>query len=103
MTQNDEPNLIQLYLRHCAIGFVLAAVFVAMLLFYDIARLGTLVAGSDIGILAVLILWILHGTIFGAVQFAVSVMLNAQDDNDDDDHHGGRMIPIRVTAGSRRR
>ena len=103
MTQNNEPNPMQIYLRHCAVGFLAAAVFVAMLLFYDIARLGTLVAGSDIGWLAVFLLWFFHGTIFGGVQFAVSIMLDAQDDKDDDDHHGGRMIPIRVPAQSRRR
>lgn len=103
MTHDDEPNLMQLYLRHCAVGFLAAAVFVAMLLFYDIARLGTLVAGSDIGWLAVFLLWFFHGTVFGGVQFALSIMLDAQDDDDDDDHHGGRLIPIRVTAGSRKR
>ncbi|MBQ2260083.1 MAG: hypothetical protein II336_01795 [Loktanella sp.] len=102
MTQDDEPNLMQLYLRHCAVGFVAAAVFVTMLLFYDIGGLGRLVAGSDIGWLAVFLLWFFHGTVFGGVQFAVSVMLDAQDD-DDDDHHGGRMIPIRVTVRSRQR
>ncbi|WP_322895137.1 MULTISPECIES: hypothetical protein [unclassified Yoonia] len=102
MTQNNEPNLMQLYLRHCAVGFLAAAVFVAMLLFYDIAQLGSLVMNSDIGWLAVLLLWFFHGTIFGAVQFAVSIMLDAQDD-DNDDYRGGRMIPIRVPAQSRRR
>ena len=102
MTQNDEPNLMQLYLRHCAVGFLAAAVFVAMLLFYDIAGLGRLVMNSDIGWLAVFLLWFFHGTIFGAVQFAVSVMLDAEDD-DDNDHHGGRMIPIRVPVQSRRK
>jgi hypothetical protein len=103
MTQHNEPNLMRLYLRHCAVGFVVSAVFVAMLLWYDVARIASLVANSDVGWLAVLLLWLFHGTIFGAVQFAVSIMLNAQDDNDDDDQSGGRMIPIRVTAGSGRR
>lgn len=103
MTQNNEPNLMQLYLRHCAVGFLAAAVFVAMLLFYDIARLGTLVAASDVGWLAVFLLWFFHGTIFGGVQFAVSIMLEAEDEDDDDDQHGGRLIPIRVPAQSRKR
>ena len=103
MTHDDEPDLMRLYLRHCAVGFGVAAAFVAMLLWYDVARIGSLVANSDIGWLAVLLLWLLHGTIFGAVQFAVSIMLNAENDDDDDDHHGGRMIPIRVHAETRRR
>ena len=101
MTHYHEPDLMRLYLRHCAVGFVIAAGFVAMLLWYDVARLGSLVANSDIGWLAVLLLWLFHGTVFGAVQFAVSIMLDAQDD-DDDDHSGGQLIPIRVTAEARR-
>jgi hypothetical protein len=101
MTHGNEPDLMRLYLRHCAVGFALAAVFVAMLLAYDVARIGSLVRHSDIGWLAVLLLWLLHGTVFGAVQFAVSIMLNADKDDDDDDHRG-RMIPIPVRAQNRR-
>lgn len=101
MTHDNEPNLMRLYLRHCAVGFVIAAGFVALLLWHDVARLGSLVANSDIGWLAVFLLWFFHGTVFGSVQFAISIMLDAQDD-DDDDQSGGQLIPIRVTAGSRR-
>ena len=101
MTHDDEPDLMRLYLRHCAVGFVIAAGFVALLLWHDVARLGTLVANSDIGWLAVFLLWLFHGTVFGSVQFAISIMLDAQDD-DDDDQSGGQLIPIRVTAQTRR-
>ena len=99
MRPNNEPNLMQLYLRHCIIGFCLSAVFVTLLLWRDVAGLGSLIAGSDIGWLAVFLLWFFHGTIFGGVQFAIMIMLSADDDDDDDDQRG-RMIPIRITASA---
>jgi hypothetical protein len=100
MKPNNEPDLMALYLRHCAMGFVLSAVFVAMLLWRDVAGLGTLIAGSDVGVLAVFLLWFFHGTVFGGVQFALMIMLQSDDHNDDDDHHRGRMIPVRVTQSA---
>ncbi len=99
MKPAHEPDLMRLYLRHCAIGFALSAVFVAMILWFDVARIGSLVAGSDVGWLAVFLLWFFHGTVFGSVQFAVTIMLNAGDD--DDEPRGGRMIPVRVAAPAR--
>ncbi len=101
MKPSNEPDLMRLYLKHCAIGFALSSVFVALILWRDVAGLGTLIAGSDVGVLAVFLLWFFHGTIFGGVQFAIMLMLQANDDNDDDDHRG-TLIPIRVTAGGPR-
>jgi len=100
MRPENEPNLMRLYLRHCAIGFGLSAVFVALILWYDVAGLGGLIAGSDIGYLAVFLLWFFNGTVFGSVQFAIVVMSQADDDDDDD--HRGPLIPIRVEAGASR-
>ncbi|EBA12918.1 hypothetical protein [Roseobacter sp. CCS2] len=105
MRPENEPDLMRLYLRHCAVGFVLSAVFVALILWQNVAGLGSLIAGSDIGWLAILLLWFFNGTIFGSVQFAIVIMSQAEDDDDDDDDFRGPLIPIRVSAqaGSRRR
>lgn len=100
MRPENEPDLMRLYLRHCAIGFALSAAFVGLLLWRDVAGLGSLIAGSDIGLLAVFLLWFFHGTVFGSVQFAIMVMLQSEDDDDDDDFRGP-MIPARVTAQAR--
>lgn len=100
MRSENEPDLMRLYLRHCAIGFVLSAVFVALILWRDVAGLGSLIAGSDVGYLAVFLLWFFNGTVFGSVQFAIVVM--AQADDDDDDDQRGPLIPIRVEAGASR-
>jgi len=95
MRPRNEPDLMRLYLRHCAIGFLLSAVFVGLLLWLDVAGLGSLIARSDIGWLAVLLLWYFNGTVFGSVQFAIVVMSQAQDDDDD---QRGTLIPVPVPA-----
>jgi len=104
MRLRNEPDLMRLYLRHCAVGFVLSAVFVAMILWMNVANLGYLVQHTDAGYLAVFLLWFFNGTVFGSVQFAVSLMLNAEKDGDDKPG-GGLPVPVRVVAqgGSERR
>ena len=101
------PKLVKLYLVSVAIGFGLGAVFVAMLLWFDIAGLGRLVLASDSGWIAGLMLWVFNGILFAGAQFGIAVMRLGQDD--DHTPRGGRLIPIRVPAvaksrpGSRRR
>lgn len=88
------PKLIRLYITQAAIGFGLAGVFVAMLLWFNIANLWHLVTHSDMGFLAVLVLWVSNGVVFGGVQFAIAVM--RMKDDDDDEPRGGPRRPIRV-------
>ena len=90
-----------LYLWHCAIGFMLSAVFVALLLVFDVAGLAGLIFGSDVGVLAVFLLWFFNGTVFGSVQFAIVVMTQAEDGPSQDDHSGGQgePVPLRIDAG----
>jgi len=96
MNQKSEPDLMRLYLRHCAIGFVLSAIFVGLILWFDIVGLRGLVMGSDIGWLAVLLLWFFNGTVFGSVQFAIVIM--SQADDDEDGPRRGIMMPVHVAA-----
>ena len=77
------PKLIRLYITHVAIGFAIAAAFVAMLLSFNIANLWHLVTHADQGWLAVLILWISNGIIFAGVQFGIAVMRMKDDDDDE--------------------
>ncbi|WP_299848423.1 hypothetical protein [uncultured Roseovarius sp.] len=100
------PKLIRLYIINVAIGFALAAVFVAMLLWFNVGNLWHLVSHTEQGWLAVLILWIANGIVFAGVQFAIAVM--RMKDDDDDEPRGGRRnrvmrpepvpIPVRVEA-----
>ncbi|WP_294620424.1 hypothetical protein [uncultured Roseovarius sp.] len=103
------PKLIRLYIVNVAIGFGIAAVFVGLLLWFDIANLWHLISTSDKGWLALLILWVSNGIIFAGVQFGIAVM--RLKDDDDDDHHGGlgqhafrpdhATVPVRADEGAR--
>lgn len=97
------PQLIRLFITQAAIGFVIAAFVVAGLLWFNVANLGHLVSTSDVGVLAVLLLWVFNGIVFGAVQFAIAIMGMADDDDDDQDggHHAHALIPIPVHRGRR--
>lgn len=95
------PDLIKLYIRSAAWGFVISAVFVGLLMWFNVMNLWTLVAGSSSGIIALVLLWVAHGIVFGAVQFAWAIMDMADDD--DDEPRGGTPIgpelrPIPVPA-----
>lgn len=87
------PRLVRLYIRHCAIGFATSAAFVALLLWSDVAGLGSLVARSDAALLAVLMLWVMNGIVFAGVQFAWAIMAMAERD---DPPQGGLRVPVRV-------
>ena len=68
------PKLVKLYIRHVLIGFAIAAAFVAMLLWFNVMNLWHLVTTSDVGLLAVIVLWFAHGIVFAGVQFGVAIM-----------------------------
>ena len=91
------PKLIRMYIINVAIGFGIAAGFVGMILYFNIANLWHLVTHSDKGWLAVLVLWFANGIVFAGVQFAIAVM--KMKDDDDDGPGGGlreRVAPARA-------
>ena len=72
------PKLVSLYIRNVAIGFAIAAAFIAMLLYFNVMNLWYLVTHSDAGMLAVFLLWFMNGIVFAGVQFAWAVMNMAE-------------------------
>ncbi|MCO6382790.1 hypothetical protein [Oceanicola sp. 502str15] len=68
------PKLVSLYLRNVLIGFALAALFVAGLLWFDVANLWHLMTHSPDGALAVFMLFMFNGIVFSGVQFGIAVM-----------------------------
>lgn len=74
------PVLVRLYILQAAIGFALSAVMVGGLLVINVANLGHLVTTSDVGVVALLMLWVFNGIVLGAVQFGIRIMLMAEDD-----------------------
>ncbi|MCR8725306.1 hypothetical protein [Frigidibacter sp. ROC022] len=73
------PELVRLYIRHSLIGFALAALFVALLVGFDIAGLRHLVLETDGGWLAGLVMVMLNGIVFAGVQFSIAIMSMAED------------------------
>ena len=72
------PKLVRLYIHSVALGFALSAAFTAGLLWLDVAGLGHLVLGSNIGWIAVTMLVVFNGIVFSAVQFAFRIMAMAE-------------------------
>ncbi|MEX0304762.1 MAG: hypothetical protein AB3N24_20275 [Leisingera sp.] len=72
------PELVKMYIRNVVIGFGIAGVFVAMLLWFNVMNLWSLVSTSGDGLLAVFLLWFMHGIVFAGVQFAWAVMAMAE-------------------------
>lgn len=72
------PELIKLYIRHVLIGFAIAAAFVAMLLWFNVMNMWHLISTSDVGLLALVVLWFAHGIVFAGVQFGWAIMAMAE-------------------------
>lgn len=93
------PELIKLYIRSAVIGFILSAVFAGLMLWFDVVGLRGLVFGTSGGILALVVMWVLNGIVFGSVQFGIAIMGMSEDDDDDDKRGGtpvGRILEDRV-------
>lgn len=74
------PKLIALYIRSVAIGFGLSALFLALMLWQDVAGLRHLIFGSDMGLVAAAMVFMFQGIIFAGVQFGIAVMMLADPD-----------------------
>jgi len=74
------PKLVRLYIRHVLIGFCISAVFVSALLYLNVANLWHLVSTSDLGWIAVLMLFVFNGIVFSSVQFSMVIMRMSEDD-----------------------
>lgn len=72
------PVIVRVYIRSVLIGAALACCFVAVLLALDVAHLRHLILTSDLGWLAVLMMIAFNTIVFGGVQFAISVMGQAE-------------------------
>jgi hypothetical protein len=102
------PELVRLYIRSIALGFGISAAFTAGLVWWDVAGIGHLILGSDIGWVAALMMVVFNGIVFSAVQFAFRIMAMAEDDEGPKGGHGAREpvlvpVPVHVKARPSRR
>ncbi|MGV6805120.1 MAG: hypothetical protein ACWA49_13020 [Ruegeria sp.] len=96
------PKLIRLYITQVALGFVISAVFVGVLLALNVANLRHLIGSSEIGLVALLMIWFMNGIVFAGVQFAYAIMSMAEKPKDP---RGGTPVaanlkPVRVETRS---
>jgi uncharacterized membrane protein len=68
------PKLIALYIKNVAFGFALAAVFVGLLFWFNVANLWHLVSTSPVGWIAAMMLFMFNGIIFAGAQFAFTIL-----------------------------
>ncbi|MBV7410204.1 hypothetical protein [Maritimibacter sp. DP1N21-5] len=99
------PELVKLYIRHVIIGFALAGVFVGALLWMNVANLWHLVSTSNIGWIAVAMLFFGHGIVFAGVQFAITIMRMGEDEGPTRGKPApvATNIPVRVEATAHKR
>ncbi len=93
------PRLIRMYITQVIAGFGLSALFVGALMWFNVANLWHLVSGSDVGLVAVAMLWVFNGIVFAGVQFGIAIMRMG----DDEPPAGGKRqamqpVPVRVQA-----
>lgn len=99
------PQLVRLYIISIAIGFALAIVFTALLLVLDVAGLRHLTAATRGGWLAVAMLVMFHTVMFSGVQFAIRIMLMAEDGQSGGGTHARirrALLPVTARAGAGR-
>ena len=65
---------VRLYIFHCFIGYLLSAVFTALIIGFDVAGVGHLVTSVEGGWLAALVFFLLNGIVFAGVQFGIVLM-----------------------------
>ncbi len=99
--------LLRFLLLHAVIGFGVAALLVAAILFADPGGLGTLLRRE--GVFPVALLWFFLGLTYGSVQMGAAVMLLPHEPKGGRGHRapdapagGWRLVPARAGARSRR-
>ncbi|PTV94602.1 hypothetical protein C8J27_107133 [Rhodobacter aestuarii] len=75
------PQLVRLYIRNVIFGAGLSAVFVGLLLGFNVANLRHLILSSDIGYIALALLFVFNAVVFSGVQFGIAVMSMAEKED----------------------
>ena len=89
------PKLVRLYIVNVAIGFGLSAVFLAAMIWLNIANLGHLVLETQSGWIGGLMMFVSNGVIFAGAQFGIAVMRQADRD---EGPRGGTKAPALITV-----
>lgn len=77
------PDLVRLLARNAVIGFIVAIVFVTLLLVADVANLRTLAGQSGGGLLAVIVLTLFVGLTFASVQMGYAIWMAGRREDEE--------------------
>ncbi len=101
------PMMVRVYIRSVVIGAALACCFVAALMALDVAHLRHLILNSSVGWLAVIMLIVFNTIVFAGVQFAITVMGQAESPPSSGRRtwigRPRQAAPVRVAAATSRR
>ena len=74
------PELVRVYIRNIIMGAVLSVAFITLLLVFNVANLRHLILTSDIGYIAIALLFVFNTVVFSGVQFGITIMRMAEDE-----------------------
>ena len=95
------PKIFRFYIRHCLIGFAISGIFIALLMYFNVANLWHLISTSDIGLMALTVFWVLNGIVFAGAQTAVAVLLMTKPE--DKGPSGGKGVRLPAFAYANKR
>ncbi|SEV98876.1 hypothetical protein SAMN04488515_0536 [Cognatiyoonia koreensis] len=79
MAQEKDPHLMRIFFVSWGIGFLLSALFLAMLIWFNLMNVGHLILHTEGGYIMALVFWVFTATLFGGVQFSLVIMGYAED------------------------
>lgn len=80
------PNMSWFLVKSALIGYAAALFLVCLLIYFNIANIGTLVSNSEHGYLAIFLLIFFTGQTFAGIQIGIALWLESNDDDDDQDN-----------------
>ncbi|HVI37285.1 MAG TPA: hypothetical protein VM684_13725 [Gaiellales bacterium] len=75
-----HPTLIVFLARNCLVGVAIGWVLLASLFYFDVARLGELLAGSENWFLTLVLAGAGFGVTFGSLAMGTAIFLLPKDD-----------------------
>ncbi len=94
-----KPPLVRFLVKNAAIGFAMAVVFVAAMLYFNVGNLMAIIVQSDVGLFAIVLMTLMIGLTFASLQMGFAVMF-ASDDIDKE--QTGRASPLMSNKDMRR-
>jgi hypothetical protein len=110
-----KPPLVRFLVKNAVLGFAMAVLFVAAMLYFNVGNLMALIVQSDVGLFAIVLMTLMIGFTFASLQMGFAVMFASDDiDKGQSDRAsplmsdkemrrlGLRPLPVKSKPGARR-